>query len=68
MTAKVSIEFKQLHGYRDSDSDGFTYRYGRHKGGYTKRSRHTNTIKRMIRNDKRSVRQAEDARHRNEEI
>ncbi len=62
MTQRVSPEFKQLHGFREADDDGFTYRYGKHKGGFTKRSRHTNVIKRMVRNDKRSVRQAEDRR------
>ena len=62
MTQRVSPEFKQLHGHREADDDGFTYRYGKHKGGFTKRSRHNNTIARMVRNDKRAVRQAEDRR------
>jgi hypothetical protein len=62
MGQHVSPEFKQLHGNREADDDGFTYRYGRHKGGYTKRPRHTNTIKRMVRNDKRSVRTKETRR------
>jgi hypothetical protein len=58
----MTPEMKQLHGFREADDDGFTYRYGRHKAGYIKRGRHTNGIKRMVRNDKRSVRQAEDRR------
>lgn len=58
----MTPEMKQLHGFREADDDSFTYRYGRHKAGYIKRGRHTNGIKRMIRNDKRSVRQAEDRR------
>ena len=58
----MTPEMKQLHGIREANDDGFTYRYGKHKGGFTKRGRHTNGIKRMIRNDKRSVRQAEDHR------
>lgn len=62
MASKVTGEFKQLLGYRKNDDDGFTYRYGKHKGGYTKRSRHTNAIKRMVRNDKRAVRQKENSR------
>ena len=62
MPQRVSPEFKQLHGQRENDDDGFTYRYGKHKGGFTKRSRHNNTIDRMVRNDKRAVRQAEDRR------
>jgi hypothetical protein len=62
MGQRVSPEFKQLHGLRELNDDGFTYRYGKHKGGYTKRQRHTNTIKRMVRHDKRAVRQAEDRR------
>jgi hypothetical protein len=62
MGQNISPEFKQLHGLREANDDGFTYRYGKHKGGYTKRSRHTNTIKRMVRHDKRAVRQAETRR------
>lgn len=49
------IETKQLFGWRESDSDGFTYRYGRYRNGYVKRTRHNNEIRRMVRHDKRAV-------------
>ena len=60
--AKKSPEFKKLIGQRECDNDGFTYRYGKGRGGFTKRSRHNNSIDRNVRHDKRSVRQQEDRR------
>nr|WP_295383280.1 hypothetical protein [uncultured Pseudacidovorax sp.] len=56
------IEQKQMLGQRESDDDGFTYRYGAHKGGYVKRPRHNNTIATCRRADKRSVRAASTRR------
>lgn len=55
----MSPEQKQMLGYREQDDDGFTYRYGKHKGGYKKQARHTKSIKLLVRNDKRSVKQKE---------
>lgn len=63
----ISPEQKKLFGERENNDDGFTYRYGRYKNGYVKRKRHTNTIKRMVRHDKRAVKQAEDRRIEKEE-
>lgn len=51
-------ELRLLHGQRESDDDGFTYRYGRHKAGSIKRTRHNNGIARCRRADKRAARQA----------
>lgn len=51
-------EIRRLHGEREANDDGFTYRYGRHKGGFVKRGRHSNGIERNRRADKRGARQA----------
>lgn len=58
----MTPEMKVLHGYRESDDDGFTYVAGKHKAGRKKRSRNKNLTARCIRNDKRSVKQAEISR------
>ena len=54
-----SPEMKRMHGIREMDNDGFTYPYGKQKFNYNTRS---TSIRIQIRNDKRSVRQAEDRR------
>lgn len=59
MAALKSPELRELYGARENDSDGFTYRYGKYRGGYTKKPRHNNGIDRNVRADKRSVRQRE---------
>lgn len=46
-------------GQRMSDSDGFTYCYGKAKAGYECRYRYKNQINRCRRNDKRSVKAKE---------
>lgn len=48
-------EFKKMIGYRLDNSDGFTYVYGRAKGGYNRKSRATQKNKRCVRHDKRAV-------------
>lgn len=58
----MSPEFKKMLGDRENNDDGFTYRYGKHRNGYTKRPRHNNGIARGKRNDKRSARAAEGRR------
>lgn len=55
----MTPEMKELHGYRESDDDGFTYVSGRHKAGRIKRTRNHETTERCARNDKRSVRARE---------
>lgn len=52
---KKSPEQKMLFGWRETDSDGFTYRYGKFKNGYKKTPHHNKGIKISKRNDKRSV-------------
>ncbi len=54
----MSPEFKKLMGRRQSDDDGFTYVYGKHKGGRSSRTRNRSTTARCIRNDKRSIKSA----------
>lgn len=51
-----TIEFKQMLGNRKSDSDGFTYPYGKFKFNKNTRS---NSIRSQIRYDKRSVKSKE---------
>ncbi len=53
---RKSLGQRILLGYREQDDDGFTYRYGKHKGGFVKRSRHNNSIRRCKRADKRNAR------------
>jgi hypothetical protein len=49
-------EFKKMMGNRKRDDDGFTYIYGAIKdGSKTNRSANRASVKREIRNDKRSV-------------
>jgi hypothetical protein len=62
MKQAQSLEMRAMLGRREDDDDGFTYRYGKHKGGYTKRTRHTNSIKRSVRADKRAVKAKETHR------
>ena len=64
MTRKT-IEQKTIMGYRAMNSDGFEYPYGKYKFGENTRSE---SIKRQIRNDKRSIRAKEDARIKAEEL
>lgn len=67
MSKRKSPEFTQLMGYREADDDGFTYRYGKHRNGYTKKPRHNNSIDLMVRHDKRAVKGKELKRLRKEE-
>ena len=62
MTSKRSPEFRKLMGQREMDDDGFTYRYGAHKGGFVKKPRHTEANKRHVRHDKHSINMAETRR------
>jgi len=59
MKQAQSPAMRAMLGRREDDDDGFTYRYGKHKGGYVKRGRHTNSIKRAVRADKRAVKAAD---------
>ena len=63
----MTSEFKKLMGCRQSDSDGFTYVYGKYKDGRSKHRRNRNQTTRCIRNDKRSVRGKELRRCKKEE-
>ena len=58
MTRKT-IEFRRLMGFRESDSDGFTYSHGRFPFNRTGSSQ---SVKRQIRNDKHSMKAREDRR------
>lgn len=62
----MSPEQKRLHGYRESDSDGFTYVSGKYKDGRCKRTRNKANTERCIRNDKRSVKMSETKRMLND--
>jgi hypothetical protein len=53
------VERRRLMGFRASDSDGFTYSHGRFPFNRTGSSQ---SVKRQIRNDKRSVKAREDRR------
>ena len=53
-------EFRKMIGRRMRDNDGFTYVYGKAKGGYTQRS--TAATKRCIRADKRGTKREETKR------
>lgn len=55
---KKSIYWKKMMGDRMINNDGFTYVYGRAKGGF-KRRVSTATIDRCRREDKRKVKAAE---------
>ena len=57
---KKTVEFKRLMGFRQADSDGFTYSYGHFPFNKTKGYRAT--VKRCIRNDRRSVKARENRR------
>ena len=46
-------EFIVLLGYRENDSDGFTYNYGKYK--FNRKRSMCNSNKRWKRNDKRSI-------------
>lgn len=59
MKERFSPEMREMLGRREDDDDGFTYRYGKHKGGFVKRTRHNNTIDRSVRHDKRAARAKE---------
>jgi hypothetical protein len=52
---KNDIEFKKMIGNRMNNDDGFTYVYGKAKGGYNRKSRATKANRISVRNDKRSV-------------
>lgn len=65
MSSKKTIEFKRLMGFRQADSDGFTYSYGHYPFNAT--NGHRDIVKRCIRNDKRSVKARELRRVRSEE-
>ena len=58
----MTPEMKRMHGILESNDDGFTYVAGRHKQGRVKRNRNKNQTARCMRNDKRSVKQAENKR------
>lgn len=67
MRKALNPELRRLYGVRQADSDGFTYRYGKYRNGYTKKPRHNNGIDTNRRADKRSARQAELRRLADEE-
>ncbi len=52
---KKTPGFKKVIGQRVMDDDGFTYRYGKGKGGFIKQSRHTNGIDRCKRASKKKM-------------
>ncbi len=58
MTRKT-IEFRKMMGGRMMDSDGFTYVYGKAKGGCGDAPPANDRVKRCIRHDKRSVKAKE---------
>lgn len=62
----MTPESKVLFGHRESDDDGFTYVTGKHKSGRVKRTRNKAITSRCMRNDKRSVKAAENKRMFNE--
>ena len=62
-----SPEFKQMIGDRIMNSDGFTYGYGK-VNEYSTTYRHKETVKRCKRADKRSVKNKEDKRLRNDDL
>lgn len=64
----MDIEFRKMLGRREMDSDGFTYNYGAHKGGYAKHPRQTNHNRRMRRNDKRAAKAAAYRREVSEQM
>lgn len=61
-------EFKKMIGHRMNDSDGFTYPYGAAKHGEKTKKSRSASIKRQIRNDKRSVKQQIDKRIKQDEF
>ncbi len=67
MSKSKSPEMKQLLGHREDDDDGFTYLYGKSKGGYgVKSKRNIDSIGKQVRHDKRAVKAAEIRRIENE--
>jgi hypothetical protein len=58
----MTPEMKSMHGILEANDDGFTYVAGRHKQGRVKRTRNKQQTARCMRNDKRSVKQAENRR------
>lgn len=56
--ARKSIAWKKMMGERAQNDDGFTYIYGRAKGGFRGCVSRA-SIRRMVRADKRAVRAAE---------
>jgi hypothetical protein len=64
----MTPEQRILHGYRQSDDDGFTYVAGKHKAGRVKRTRNKQSTARCLRNDKRSVKAAEHKRMMDESV
>lgn len=61
-----SPEFKKMMGLRQLNDDGFTYRYGKHRNGYSVAAkRDIDSIGKQVRADKRSVRAAELRRETN---
>ena len=63
-----TIEYKQLHGFREADSDGFTYVYGKHKQGRIKRTRNRQRTIKLVRHDKRAVKARETQRMLREQL
>ncbi|HIE1217668.1 TPA: hypothetical protein ACXJRX_000895 [Serratia marcescens] len=63
-----TIEYRRLHGQRQSDDDGFTYVHGKHKAGRVKRTRNRQSTIRQVRADKRSVKAAEIKRQLAEQV
>lgn len=57
-------EFKKLMGYRQADSDGFTYPYGKYNFNGSVKSQ---SVDSQRRNDKRSVKAKAWKRIKNEE-
>jgi hypothetical protein len=64
----MDLEQKQLFGFRESDSDGFTYVHGKFKQGRVKRSRNKNKTRKLVRSDKRSVKSKSLKRELKEQI
>ena len=51
------IEFKKMIGWRESDSDGFTYSYGKFK--FSKRgAKNRARVAQLVRHDKRGAKMA----------
>ena len=63
----MDIEFRKMMGWREQDSDGFTYSYGRFK--FSKRgAKNRARIAQLVRHDKRAAKMAAFKREIKEQL